>query len=584
MEALEGGGEGELSKLDLAQEAQALRRVVSAYLNYASAGEEDILRWERSYSKLKPHHKLLLKHLPSKYAQVRSCVEANMFFIHHVLQAFSPPFDMGDFTSGAVEKCQSISNFDHSGVGENRILQGDTYARGPRFPSEDLAVGDGFGNSSTVVTTDEMKKPCVSQRNDERMDPRTSNKRQASEISHEDWRSVEESGEGRRTDNRHLTSHNIRPSLNDIVRITENGIKEHQDFDETSQAKDMVSDRLGANTRDFFMDRNVDTLPSDVGHVDDSDDMETGYTTIWYQPNFQLPVPPADVDKVRCIIRNIVRDWSEEGVCERAECYTPILKELEDWFPNRSQKRPPTCLVPGAGLGRLAFEISRLGFVTQGNEFSYYMMICSSFILNGTQEALEWEIYPWIHSSCNTIKDEHQLRCVRFPDLHPGSAEITEGFSMCAGDFVEVYRHPDQKEAWDAVVTCFFIDTAHNILEYLEIIARILKPGGVWINLGPLLYHFADSHMCSSDDELSIELSLDDVKTIAGHYGLVLKREKVVETTYSSNIKSMMQNRYFAAFWTMVKEKIGVSTNGASVRRPEQFFGEYERRATQDRP
>lgn len=26
--------------------------------------------------------------------------------------------------------------------------------------------------------------------------------------------------------------------------------------------------------------------------------LQTGYTTIWYQPNFQLPVPPADVDKV----------------------------------------------------------------------------------------------------------------------------------------------------------------------------------------------------------------------------------------------------------------------------------------------
>ncbi|MBA0757425.1 hypothetical protein Gotri_020526 [Gossypium trilobum] len=32
---------------------------------------------------------------------------------------------------------------------------------------------------------------------------------------------------------------------------------------------------------------------------------------------------------------------------------------------------------------------------------------------------------------------------------------------------------------WDAVVTCFFIDTAHNIIEYIEIISRILKEGGV---------------------------------------------------------------------------------------------------------
>lgn len=33
--------------------------------------------------------------------------------------------------------------------------------------------------------------------------------------------------------------------------------------------------------------------------------------------------------------------------------------------------------------------------------------------------------------------------------------------------------------AWDAVVTCFFLDTAHNIVEYIEIISRILKEGGV---------------------------------------------------------------------------------------------------------
>ena len=32
---------------------------------------------------------------------------------------------------------------------------------------------------------------------------------------------------------------------------------------------------------------------------------------------------------------------------------------------------------------------------------------------------------------------------------------------------------------WDAVVTCFFIDTAHNVMEYIEIISRILKDGRV---------------------------------------------------------------------------------------------------------
>ena len=41
---------------------------------------------------------------------------------------------------------------------------------------------------------------------------------------------------------------------------------------------------------------------------------------------------------------------------------------------------------------------------------------------------------------------------------------------------------------WDSVVTCFFIDTAHNIVEYIEIIWKILKDGGVRLNLVPIWY------------------------------------------------------------------------------------------------
>lgn len=39
-------------------------------------------------------------------------------------------------------------------------------------------------------------------------------------------------------------------------------------------------------------------------------------------------------------------------------------------------------------------------------------------------------------------------------------------------------------------MTCFFIDTATNIYEYLETIKKLLKPGtGVWINVGPVQWH-----------------------------------------------------------------------------------------------
>lgn len=112
---------------------------------------------------------------------------------------------------------------------------------------------------------------------------------------------------------------------------------------------------------------------------------------------------------------------------------------------------------------------------------------------------------------------------MRVPDVVP--ADILGGrggFSLVAGDFEEVYgpshwydddeganghsasgrrrrgrsagpEDDDEEESsgrvnqrgrWGAVVTCFFIDTARNVLNYLRIIHGLLDNGGVWINLG----------------------------------------------------------------------------------------------------
>ena len=39
-------------------------------------------------------------------------------------------------------------------------------------------------------------------------------------------------------------------------------------------------------------------------------------------------------------------------------------------------------------------------------------------------------------------------------------------------------------DMWDCLACCFFIDTAHNVIEYLQAIHNVLKPGGYWINFG----------------------------------------------------------------------------------------------------
>lgn len=459
-------------KLEEALEVKSLRRIISAYLNYADAAEADVKRYERSFKRLPPAHKALLYHLPIKYQRLRRCISANSFFIRNMLQAFEPPLDM----SQDMDICENHSC----------SCQSDPRSQEMRFSKCDQAI---VGEGSSLML---------------KLQKDVSNDKEVQTQSFSEY----------------FVGRNPAGSPYD---------KESPKVCETDA-------NIAKSHLDDYSNGNINSS-----------------TPYWLDPSYQLEVPLVDVDKVRCIIRNIVRDWAPEGHREREQCYKPILDELDKLFPNRHKGSPPCCLVPGAGLGRLALEISCFGFISQGNEFSYYMMICSSYILNYTQNVGEWTIYPWIHSNSNSLSDSDQLRPVSIPDILPASAGITEGFSMCGGDFVEVYSDPSQKGVWDAVVTCFFIDTAHNIVEYIEIISRILKDGGVWINLGPLLYHFAD--MYGQEDEMSIELCLEDVKRIAFHYGFQVEKEKTIETTYTTNPRSMMQNRYYAAFWTMRKKQ-----------------------------
>lgn len=64
-------------------------------------------------------------------------------------------------------------------------------------------------------------------------------------------------------------------------------------------------------------------------------------------------------------------------------------------------------------------------------------------------------------------------------------------FSMAAGNFCEIYKTVEHSNSFDSVVTCFFVDTAPVILDYIETIWHVLKEGGIWINLGISFHYLA---------------------------------------------------------------------------------------------
>lgn len=261
---------------------------------------------------------------------------------------------------------------------------------------------------------------------------------------------------------------------------------------------------------------------------------------------------PMDVERVQSTIKQFVRDWSSEGEAEREMCYTPILDEIEEHFGeyNSAQRDKIQILVPGAGLGRLAYEIASRGYTCQGNEFSLFMLMGSNFVLNKSKGKDSNTIYPWVHQYTNNMKQEDQLKAVTFPDIDPANIPSSTRFSMLAGDFLEVYNANEYYGTQDCVVTCFFIDCAHNVVEFIDLIHKVLKPGGKWINFGPLLYHFADvAH------EASIEPSYDIVKSVIERSGFkFLKEDMSRKATYCQNPASMLQYTYNCVFFTCMKK------------------------------
>jgi carnosine N-methyltransferase len=338
-----------------------------------------------------------------------------------------------------------------------------------------------------------------------------------------------------------LASANV--SLNNIFTSYHNGITANQDF------LSAMCDAGAELFEGYWPDVDPDTVPQD-------------------EPSAM------DIDKVFSTLRQFMRDWSAEGVQERSVAYGPILHALTtQLFPNRDARRLVRVLVPGAGLCRLSVELALHGFACQANEFSYHMLIAGHYAQNHLSQRHQHRLFPYVDNTCNMFHRADQFFPVDVPDVCVMDAvdELTANsahfgdLSMVAGDFTEVYRKPEHRGAWNVVASSFFLDTAHNIIEYLEVIWDALAPGGYLVNVGPLLYHFADSlssspsppdtpGSASTDGVQSIELSLDELIAVAQAIGFAVHTPpNILETSYTGNNRSMKQMMYRVAFFVLQK-------------------------------
>ncbi|KAL1588292.1 hypothetical protein WHR41_02862 [Cladosporium halotolerans] len=254
-------------------------------------------------------------------------------------------------------------------------------------------------------------------------------------------------------------------------------------------------------------------------------------------------------------VKHFVRDWSNEGLYERQTTYPCVLDAVRKEFPATSPSTPAKILVPGSGLGRLGHEIAALGdFEVTMNEFSYSMNIAYHYITTLSSVNAS-AIHPYIDWWSHRATTADLTRSVSFPDNI--SILSQPSISLIEGEFTTALK--PHLGTYDALVSHFFIDTATNILTYLETIHAMLKPGGVWINFGPLLYGSMPT----------LQLSLDEVIAMAESLGFELEqpgegcgrvmgfdsRVRGAHVPYAHDEESLNRNAYLAQHWVARKKK-----------------------------
>ena len=240
------------------------------------------------------------------------------------------------------------------------------------------------------------------------------------------------------------------------------------------------------------------------------------------------------------IIAHLTRDWSKDGSLIRDQTYSWIKQTLWSHHYESADSAVSSplspILVPGAGTGRLAFDLAfaydekcasgcmlQFPFAVEARDNSITMAAAANYMFhitykddtiltkNDTNSNGKLKIHPFVSDSLsNEVDTQRRWDSAIIPEesvlnqlhnVHKQSPHQRPKLSYTVGDFVTTYSLPSKREAYGSLVTLFFIDTATNIYEYIFTIHHLLRNGGVWINYGPVQWH-RNSQLHPSTNEL----------------------------------------------------------------------------------
>eukprot|EP00929_Paragymnodinium_shiwhaense_P120826 TRINITY_DN92896_c0_g1_i1.p1 TRINITY_DN92896_c0_g1~~TRINITY_DN92896_c0_g1_i1.p1 ORF type:complete len:431 (-),score=102.77 TRINITY_DN92896_c0_g1_i1:50-1192(-) len=276
------------------------------------------------------------------------------------------------------------------------------------------------------------------------------------------------------------------------------------------------------------------------------------------------PLPASSYGSMASVFLHLLRDWS--GLCEHVVkgTYEPAVQQLLKALPPGQNGRKPSVLVPGCGLGRLALEIAKEGYDVEANDASRIFLTVADWVLN-RPPAEAAPLFPLAHVFSENFGHAQQYVQVRVPeprseDVAMGGGSSAKGggygaasgeratIRMVPGDFAKTYaagRAGHRK--FDAIVSCFFIDTAENVAELFTIMNELLAEGGVWVNVGPLNWR----------KEARLKLTFEEIVDIwQQKFGFEFVHQDQLDVDYHMpRLQKMYTESYNCAMTVAIKRK-----------------------------
>ena len=189
------------------------------------------------------------------------------------------------------------------------------------------------------------------------------------------------------------------------------------------------------------------------------------------------------------------------------------------------------------------------GFEVTINEWSMFMNVGYRY-MEAQRHANAVTIHPFVEAMSHHATKADMTRSVTVPNMTPNPAVL-----LVEGDFNTAFN--DQSGHYDVIVTHFFIDTARNLMAYFDTIHRLLKPGGRWINFGPLLYGTGPFVQLSLEEIINVveemNFEFEDIDHECGELTFEDKKVRSKEAEYGFNRKALTRYAYLAQVWMVRK-------------------------------